>query len=73
MRIKRFCERLVVVAAMPLLISIEVARYSAIQRSNAAKVLTFVQFIPIIVVTTAIWAGLWMIAIGAVGQMWRPF
>jgi hypothetical protein len=60
---KRIPEGIKVALALPVYQIANLVAYANTRPSLAAKVATFVSFLPIIVLTTTFWAGVWALVL----------
>jgi hypothetical protein len=60
----RWRERLLILFALPLAMVANIYAYARLQKGWPAQVGMFFVFIPVIVITSAIWFGAWAVAIG---------
>jgi uncharacterized membrane protein YdbT with pleckstrin-like domain len=57
--------------ALPVYQILNLATYAAIRNGWLARVATFGTFLPIVVITTVCWAGLWSLALTAIWQFFK--
>lgn len=56
---------------LPILIIIALFDYCGLKSGRLAKVLTFLQFLPIVLIVTVLWAGAWAMTIGTAALIWQ--
>jgi hypothetical protein len=56
---------------LPILIVIALLDYCGLKNGRLAKALTFLQFLPIVLIVTILWAGAWAMTIGTAALIWQ--